>query len=545
MVLNGIRRHKNDRATHQRFICSPGMTGQHSFIVALANPQEAPAVRKRPAKGPATVPAAEPPEALVPAPRSTAVRELVTPRPWTAPEPCPEHPGGEVIRHGVQRTGKDGRNERQRWLCKPPGWYKGATRKNEPEYAKHCFQPVLPREHIHTGAACAHCQQLLTHKSGTQAAGRKHQASLTLVASSLRDLGSGMSYTEVGLYLQDKLRKDGRSPEPRNAWRRAADMLEVFEPALWADWLSQLGSESTAVACQGVPRVVLLDDLPVFSHIGDARSTQRFAVLALGEATHIPGSTRARPVRLRLLRAFPTHSTSAYKLILDELGYVPDFVVADGGKGIKPAVDDLAARAGKPIAFITSAWHIAAQLNRAIAKAKRAQPALQVGDLLARVDNFSLVQSETAWVQWWVEYERRLDAHRVPASGRPVKWRTDYYAQILDQIRAVAPFPDIPRSTGSLEALIGGDIKDTMTRRGGGFGNLIRTNQLTDALALHANRYFSDLDHVAEVLRLDALHGDPDHPGFVPPVRQIVDRGSDRSLLDERRLARIVSDLGL
>lgn len=50
---------------------------------------------------------------------------------------------------------------------------------------------------------------------------------------------------------------------------------------------------------------------------------------------------RPRDVQLRLLRALPEHSAEAYLLVLTELvetfGFIPDFVVADGGKGIRPA----------------------------------------------------------------------------------------------------------------------------------------------------------------------------------------------------------------
>jgi hypothetical protein len=550
--LNGIRRDKNDVATHQRFICGPDHAERHTFIVKFADPTSAPAVRKRPVKKAAAkkavakkTTAKKSAPAPKPAPQPVKVRELKPPRPWTQPEKCPDHEGSHVIRAGVQRTGKDGKNERQRYFCTPVGWHKDATRKDDPDHAQHYFQPVLPREHIHTGKACTHCQQELAHNAGAQAAGRKHQVTLAFAASSLRDLGAGMTYTEVGIDLQAKLRKGGPSEKPKDAWRRAADLLEVFEPALWADWTESLKSEPPFIAVPGAPRVVLLDDLPVFGHIGDARSTQRFAVVAVGEALHVPGSTNVRPVRLRQLLALPNHKEDAYKLALDGLGYVPDFVVADGGKGIRPAVDALAKRSGQNIVFVTSAYHIALQLNRAIKKAKKAQPALQVGDLNALVDNFHVVSSESAWIKWWKDYERRLSAHNVPRSGWPTKWKNDYYQRVLDQLRAVAPFPDIPRSTGALEALIGGDIKTSFERRGGGFGNLARTNQLTEAMVLYANRYFSDLDHVIEVLRDDALFGDPDNPGFVAPVRQILDNGSERSLLDERRLVSIVSTRGL
>ncbi len=521
VLLNGIRRDKNDVATHQRFICGPDRADRHTFIVQLADPASAPAVRKRPVKKAAARKAiaekasakrAAPAPTAVAPPKPKKVRELKPPRPWTQPEKCPDHEGSHVIRSGVQRTGKDGKIERQRYFCTPVDWRLGAKRKDDADHAQHYFQPVLPREHIHTGKACVYCQQELVHNSGAQAAGREHQVTLALAASSLRDLGAGMSYTEVGINLQEKLRNGGPSAKPKDAWRRAADLLEVFEPTLWADWTESLKAEPPFTPVPGAPRVVLLADLPVFGRIGDARSTQRFAIIAVGEALHVPGSTNVRPVRLRQLLALPNRKEDAYKLALDGLGYVPDFVVADGGKGIRPAVDALATRADQNIVFVISADHMALQLNRAIKKAKKAQPALQVGDLNALVDNFHVVSSENAWIKWWKDYERRLSAHNVPLGGWPTKWKKDYYQLVLDQLRAVAPFPDIPRSTGAPEALIGVDIKTSFERRGGGFGNLARTNQLTEAMVLHANRYFADLDHVVEVLRHDALFGDPCDP---------------------------------
>jgi hypothetical protein len=142
----------------------------------------------------------------------------------------------------------------------------------------------------------------------------------------------------------------------------------------------------------------MVDDLPIFEKArGRRRQQQRFAVLGLAEVAFHPSSGQPRDTRLRLLRAFPSHSTEAYTLLLDDLGYVPDFVIADGGKGIEPAVQLLAARTGCDVTFITSAFHTREQLRRVIDKARGVKPTFAPGDVARQFEAFGPTQSRQAW----------------------------------------------------------------------------------------------------------------------------------------------------
>ena len=63
-----------------------------------------------------------------------------------------------------------------------------------------------------------------------------------------------------------------------------------------------------------------------------------------------------RSLHLRVVWAIPQNNGSCWRLFLDELGYAPDFVVADAGTGI--------ARAGTDqfdptvTTFVPSLWHV-------------------------------------------------------------------------------------------------------------------------------------------------------------------------------------------
>lgn len=539
MVLAGLVKNKAGVPTHQRFRCSPGKADEHTFRVPL----------KAEAAG----------EPTAPKPR----RRLAV-RPYVPPEPCPDHADGTVARCGTYKAG--GRT-RQRYRCTPHGWYEGATRDKDPKHAKHVFTPVLPRAHVEGDEACPHCAELRAIHRGVTAVARKHTADTITVAEALSRLGRGETYAEVSLWLQSKVRSAGRSPEPKNAWRRAADITEVFTPVVWADWLSGVLAEEMArnKTRRGQPRVVLLDDLPMFAKATKRRRQfQRFAVIAAGEAVPVeppktakPGEKpargkrppRKREVKLRLLRALPVHNTDAYTLVLDELvelyGFVPDVVVADGGKGIKPAVDALAARTGRDILFVTSQFHVKAQLGRAIDKARKAKPTFDPGSLLSDLEHDRLFASRAAWEAWWETYERRLVSQGVPRSGWPTTWKRDYYADIGDQLDALAPFPDVPRTTGALENLMVRFVKASMKRRAPGLGNLPRTQQLLDGYVVYANGYFDDLARAVAALRADATEGDLDTPGFVPPVRALSDIGSHRSLADPDSIDRLLEARGL
>ena len=329
--------------------------------------------------------------------------------------------------------------------------------------------------------------------AGETAVARKHTATTKQIAAACRRLGEGATYGEVSLELQAQVR--GKTSDQGNkAWRRASDVVEVFAPVLWADWLSQPELQ-TPEQDPARPRVVMVDDMPIFGLKEDRKSSgQRFAVLGLMEYLPDPGDTYTRSPRLRLLRAFPRHDQVAYGLLLDELDYVPDFVIADGGKGIRPAVEALADRTRHSIAFVTSWHHLKLQLNGQLAKSKKAKPSLNIDDLAKDVRRSTPFLSPNNWVDWWVKYERRLTSQKVPEAGWPRVWKNTYYDRILKQMRDVAPYPDMPNSTGALETATNGAIKDGILRKANGLGNLIRAQSLLDLATLNANGYFTDMD---------------------------------------------------
>lgn len=534
VVLDGLVKNKDGTATHQRFRCSMGTADEHTFRVPLTGTTTPAAVR--PAK---------------------PVRRLSV-RPYVPPEPCAEHPGGHVTRRGVYKAGG---HTRQRYLCTPPGWSEGAKRADDPEHAKHLFTPVLPRAHVEGDDACPHCAELRAIHRGDTAVARKHQADTLTVAQALGRLGRGETYAEVSVWLQGLLRADGASPVPRNAWRRAADITEVFAPVVWADWVASVNADDAerVKTMKGVPRVVLLDDLPLFGKATKRRRQfQRFAVIAAAEAVPLSGATRAgktksvkakaREVQFRMLRALPEHSEDAYTLVLDELvevfGFVPDVIVADGGKGIRPAVEALAKRTGHDIVFVTSHFHVKQQLGRAIDKARKARASFDPGSLADDIEHDRIFTGRDAWEAWWDAYERRLTAQGVPKSGWPGKQKDALYDTVGAHLDALAPFPDIPRTTGALEALVVRHVKASMKRRAQGLGNLARTQQLLDLMVLHAGGYFDDTPRVVTALRDDAT-ADPTAPGYAPRVRALSDPGAYRSLLDPDNIDRLLDARGL
>jgi hypothetical protein len=439
-----------------------------------------------------------------------------------------------VARYDVY--GKTRQRPRQRYLCTPQGWYKDAKRKEDPAHARHVFTPVLPREHVEGADGCEHCLELRAIHRGDPTSARQHQAPAQVVAQALSRLGRGDTYSEVGSWTQAQVKTTKLSTKGKDAWRRAADLVEVFSPVLWEDWTATRRAANTPRNPKN-PRVVLLDDLPLFGKAKAGRgSYQRFAVLAAAEA--IPDlRTARRVVKLRTLRALPTHSAASYRLLLDDLvndyGFVPDVVVADGGKGIRPAVEELAADTGQEVLFISSHFHVKQQLGRLLARTRKAAPGFNTGDLEAEVARGSLLSSAEEWDRWWKTYEQRRQAQNVPDNPKKRRERTTNLRKpVHSQLQALATLPDIPRSTGALEDLVARHVKPTFTARSRGFGNLPRTQQLLDLMVLHTCGYFDNLTHAIRLLHEDATAGDPNAPGFMPPVRQLLDPGLYRSLLD-------------
>src|SRR5690606_1651001 len=75
-------------------------------------------------------------------------------------------------------------------------------------------------------------------------------------------------------------------------------------------------------------------------------------------------STAGPTTRLRLARAMAKSNTPAWRLVFDELGYAPDFIVADAGTGITSAVathfDSTRTK------FVPSLWHLTQRITKAL-----------------------------------------------------------------------------------------------------------------------------------------------------------------------------------
>jgi hypothetical protein len=467
------------------------------------------------------------------------------PTPYSPPERCPKHPLSRTVRDGKTKRARG--VERQRYRCYP----------NNGD-AEHRFTPVLSRLVVDHGETCPECSRERGVNQGDTNVAHGYKFTTRVVAAALAELADGDSYGSTAVWAkQQMLALTGhtstritsssreKSRQRKNSWRLAADWVETFSPVLFEPWAAAARAEVDEAFAQPTKdrQVVslLLDDIPVFVKARQGtRQRQRFSVLAASES-FIDLDKGQRVTRLRLLRAYPDHSGDAYKLVLAELGYVPDIVMADGGTGIGAAVRWLEkSNPGKPFAVCLSAYHLRQQLRRQLAKLS-SEHNFRPGDLEDRLQNWSFSSSSVAWHTWWGDYENRMRAQKIAPSAWPHKWinevkpRVDAQMPVLDQSRV------LPRSTGSLEATLFDIVKPTMNVRGPGFGNLERTNRLLDLMTLRANGVFDNLQTVANALVTDALL----HDGFAPPVRSIADVRMVRSLLDETMTERLVKQAGL
>lgn len=104
---------------------------------------------------------------------------------WQPPPPCPEHPGGHVIRFGTYGTRTVKR--RQRYRCTPPDGGK-----------PHVFTPPLARDHVHAGhEQCDECDERRGVHHGETTVARRHSWPGRLVARGLADLAAGRSYGDT------------------------------------------------------------------------------------------------------------------------------------------------------------------------------------------------------------------------------------------------------------------------------------------------------------------------------------------------------------
>lgn len=532
-----------------RFLCNPGVGEPHSFSVLLA------------AVGEATV------------------------AQWSPPPVCPRHAESKVVRNGTY--GKTTPKPRQRYRCTPADGSK-----------PHAFTPMLPRDHVHDGEEhCDHCEELRGIHRGETAVARRHSWSTRIVARGLEQLAIGATYADVSRWAirvsgtkrirksvapaagaSAKKKRSAASKESQNCWHIAADWVEAFGPVVYGPVDAELRERALAerdrldaliAAGQPLerPQVVLIDDVPVYGrNLDDKKRSRRDAgyfVLVAAEllwpdqssdddAHFDPFAAPTDPViKLRLVRTMAKSNTQSWRLVFDELGYHPDFVVADAGTGIAAAIaahyDPARTR------FIPSLWHVAQAVELSLADTPGAFIVTAAGKELVRplaehvrkLSRTSGVLATTAtWSSWWDELLALLRTHKLPIEKVQAR-RRSYEPAMASALAALAANPQVPVSTGGLETLIAKQVKPLLAMRRASFGNIERTNTLFDLVVARQHNAFDNLGDVAKLLRVDSEH----HDGWTVPLRSISDPrpkgGSYSSLRDATLLNTLASQRGL
>jgi hypothetical protein len=466
---------------------------------------------------------------------------------WSPPPACPDHPSGYVVRDG--RYASSTRRPRQRYRCYPTP---GGT-----EW--HRFTPALPRDHVHAdGDSCAECDELRGLHRGDQAVARRQSWSARLVAETLRDLSRGMTYAEASLRVRNvtgrtvtrsvegepKRRAYTGSRLARNAWHVAADWTETFSPVLWDHLDARLRAETAGrlarrdeLLAAGLsdpePMVVVIDDVPIYATGTDADGAylgrRDYFVLVVGEVLWGPGprATLDRRIRLRLVRAYPSSDHYAWKLLFAELGYTPDVILADAGKGIIKAVEDVY---GGASLFVPSLFHVRRAVEKGLydtpgawTRASKRAPKELRPELSAHVGQLTRKHLTTMgvaeWSAWWNDLEALLGSLGVPVE-KTRRRRVGYEARVAKALPTLTALPQLPVSTGGLEVAIRKRIEPIFTDRARSFANIERTNRLLDLVVCNDHGLFDDVTVPARLLRDDSSAND----GWSTALRQVADR---------------------
>ena len=444
------------------------------------------------------------------------------PLPVFATVKCPQGHRGKVTRRG---TNSSGGAKHQRYKCFPTDGSK-----------THTFTLKLPRQRVEPDPNWKEADAVKNPHRGPVASGRGHEFTMRVVAEGLQQLSQGMSYANVGRWAAEQKAPRKRKVEPntrrsQNYWQTGASWCEVYTPLLWQAWQSDLAPLDVAADESPLPRVLVVDDVPLFGDAANERggSSARMLFSVLVAVEYFPAA--ADPTRydhrVRLIRALPKHTADAYELLVYECGFLPDVIVSDSAHGILSMVKRL--RVYKPdVVWVPSAYHVVQQLRRAMAKMTnpRRHTPFVPGDLLARMESGALLADETAWTTWWDDLERRMNAQEVPASLRPSQWRKTYFNRVCEALRYLAAHPQVPRGNGAVEAETRTTIGPFFAGRYTSFGNIERVNRAADLLTLRMNGRLDRVTSIEKVLTAAALAGD----GWMPPARQVNDPEGYRSL---------------
>ncbi|GAB3989470.1 hypothetical protein [Nocardioides marmoraquaticus] len=380
--------------------------------------------------------------------------------------------------------------------------------------------------------------------------------------------GPGDPDGPAGKAARPRRAKNPRSAESHNVWHIAADWCEAFSPVIYEPVATRLREAAVAdrarldeLAAAGAsrvnPQVLLLDDIPVYGRAGGGKSRrdEGFFLLVAAEVEWGPEPATPfefadRKLRLRLVRAMPKSNAAGWRLVLDELGYDPDFVVADAGTGIARAIESH--YDPTRTVFVPSLWHVAAAVRAGLADTRGALVKLPGGGkepLPELRTHLGLLSRETiatvdAWSSWWDQLEDICRAKNLPLD-RIRRRRRNYEPKFATAISALAGYPHVPVSTGGLETVMARQVQPLLALRRTGFGNLERTNRLFDLVVAREHGAFDELTDVVNLLRADASTAG----GWTVPLRDVSDPrpmgGRYSSLRDNLLITEIAESRGL
>lgn len=394
------------------------------------------------------------------------------------------------------------------------------------------------------------------------------------------------------------------SRRARNLWHIAADWTEAFAPVIYEPINRHLTAQASAErnrldteislrnnaktdqhrsAPLDRPQVIFIDDVPVYGQDPKTGTRSRrdagYFVLVVAELHWIPkpvaptakrsknqtsdatienvehpggkADTWTTITKLRLLRVMAKSNTPAWRLVFDELGYAPDFVVADAGTGLKAGFD--AHFDPARTVFVPSLYHLSERVKDVFADVPGAFQTGASGkrfikplnDHFAKLSRTSGVLNSTAkWKRWWDELEQIITAEGLPRDTVRSK-RTTYEPAMAQAIAALGQNPLVPLTTGGLETLIARKVKPLLAMRRTSFANLERTNHLFDLVVAEQHGAFNDLSDVAALLRADGQR----HGGWTVPLRTVSDprppQGNYSSLRDTTLLDTLAVERGV
>jgi hypothetical protein len=325
----------------------------------------------------------------------------------------------------------------------------------------------------------------------------------------------------------------------------------MYAPVLWQRLHAQLLADEAAEharraalgeaerAADGRPQVLLLDDTPVNSKAsfdGQLTLKSRREYFVLGAASLVwpagdgpPPRPDDRYTRLRLLRAYPSNESAAWRLLFAELGYQPgkrerEFILADAGTGLRRGIADFFQTA----VLVPSLFHIHDALTEALVRQTPGAVMLTDTGLALRPELAEHLawlsgdrmrsMSRADWTRWWNDFEVLLDRLDLPPE-KLAERRARYEPAVAAALPALRANPGVPVSTGGFELLLRKTVKTVLTGRGHAFANIERTNNLLDLLVCRDRGVFARRSDIVAQLRAASLA----HDGWSAAPREVAD----------------------